>query len=120
MQRRVQLAVTAAREPVGDALTAGDLDGSDAGVTGERVGAGEPRRSTGATDETNAEHGADPVDLDEAAGVLVERRGHPLSGRPESLVERPDVAYEVPGDVLAGPLGRCGRSHGPQRCSGDL
>jgi len=101
-------------------LTAGDLDGCDAGVAGERVGAGEPRWSAGASDEPSTEHGSDPVDLGEAAGVLFERASHPLRDCSEAFVECPDVLYEVPGDVFAGSFGRRGGSDGPQFGGGDL
>src|SRR3954452_11047082 len=73
VQGVVELPVTAARQPVAGAVSAGHLDRCDTGVVRERRGRREPARPPGPSEQPGCDDRADAVDLKEPAAVLGER-----------------------------------------------
>jgi len=63
MDRRVQLPITSARQAVTGPVAAGDLDRRDTGLGGESMRCREPRRSSGATDQSHRSDGTDTIHL---------------------------------------------------------
>ncbi len=107
MQSRVQFPIPAARQAMDSPLPGGDLYRSDAGIVGERVGAGKPRSPSAAADETNRQHRSDTVDLKQPASIVLEGFGHLGGDRLQSSIYASDLPDQVPCQRLAGRLWRC-------------
>ena len=117
VQRRVELSVAAAGEPVADPFAAGGLHGSGAGVAGERVRSREPGGPAAAADEARRQHRAHSVDGEQPARAGFERVDHVLGDRLKCGVEAPNLAREVPRQLLSGALDASGRADAAQqRC----
>ena len=101
-----------------DPFAAGGLHGRGAGVAGERVRAREPGGPAAAADEARRQHRAHAVDGEQPARAGLERVDHALSDRLKCGVEAPNLAHEVPRQLLSGALDASRRADAAQQRRG--
>ena len=120
VQGQVELAISAAGQPVPGAVGAGHLDRGDAGVAGERRGGGEPAGPAGAAEQSGGHDRADPVDVGQPAAVLGDDLGHLGRQLGQPGVEIPDLGDQVAPDLLTDRFGRPDWPHRGQRPGGPV
>ena len=104
-------------------FTGSDIDRGDTGEGRERIGAAEPRRCRGATDQAHRRDRADPINAAQPAAIIVERGAHAVLDVSEQRVHGPQIPDEVLGEFLAdlsdGDTGRTGTQQRRRRLRGD-
>ena len=111
VQREVELPVTTAWQTVSRVVAAGDLDRCDAGIAGERGGAGEPARTPGPPEQPPGDDGTDAGDIPQSGAVRVEGV-RDLGGEClQPLIGVADLGDQVAGQVFARSFDGTCRTH---------
>ena len=118
MDRVVDAPVAAQREPVGDPLSGGDLDGGGAVVGGEVIPAGEAGDADDVADHGAGDDGADAEDLRHGGAAGLDRCGQLRTGLAQLDIEIAQVGQELAGEFVAGLGDGAGRGDLPEDAGG--
>ena len=102
VDRMVELADSASREPVGDATAGGHFDGCSAGVGGEVVTVLEAGDVAGVADQHGGDDGSHTEQFGHGGARCFDRRRDALLGSAHLLVEAAEVLEVLEREVVSG------------------